>query len=274
MKCSGTPPSFFQRAALIPNTDGPVLELVDVVCAEVEAKLGSALMKMLMSAVPLADLKLDHLKRIHKNAATNHLRIILTSAPDEPTRNDTETASGFELAASSSRSESPDSLLARLPSNIRAIAAEHGLKPFLVPVPRHAPHTRTQWADWCKVWPLSWRPPEPHLLQTKYNVSDELQAYFERHMTAAQQRARAAGPSACAQRGCGVSNACVLVDPVTDRMIAEARDETALHPLRHAAMAVRFLNREPDDPNARCTLPHNKYKNMITVVAYYNKIRS
>lgn len=99
-------------------------------------------------------------------------------------------------------------------------------------VPLHAPQTREQLAEWSTHWPLYWRPPDaataPHLREMPAEEAESMR----RHMAAAWRLAQRAGAAG------GVANACILVDPGRDAVVAAAADASHTHPLQHAAMAA------------------------------------
>ena len=99
-------------------------------------------------------------------------------------------------------------------------------------MPRYAPLTRQQLDEWSAHWPLNWRAPDaasvPHLSQPPPADAETMR----RHMAAAWQLAAEAGAAG------GVANACLIVDPEGDVVVAAAADATHKHPLRHAAMAA------------------------------------
>jgi tRNA-specific adenosine deaminase 3 len=86
--------------------------------------------------------------------------------------------------------------------------------------------------EWSQHWPLHWRPPDPAALAAMQPPPPKEAAAMQRHMAAVWQLATenaAAG---------GVANACLIVDPQRDAVVAQAVDATHSHPLQHAAMAA------------------------------------
>lgn len=69
------------------------------------------------------------------------------------------------------------------------------------------PTSRGLWKDWSVYWPISWRPPEPHLSCDVPEVSNEFQKNFEMHMQFAFHQASANK----------VGNCAVVVDPSNGR---------------------------------------------------------
>lgn len=121
-------------------------------------------------------------------------------------------------------------------------------EPRHLKVPRHAPRTREQAVEWARLWPISWRPPDPG---AHANVAapppDDVEA-MRAHMQRAWQLTRQAQEQDPKQgqqqqqqgqagvREAGSCNACVIVDPAGNRVVAEAVDQRDKHPLHHAAM--------------------------------------
>ena len=105
-------------------------------------------------------------------------------------------------------------------------------RPPLLQVSLHAPITREQLVDWGAHWPLTWRSPDASALPHLAELSAEEVAAMQRHMAAAWQLAAANGAAG------GIANACLIVDPQRDAVVAQAADCSSAHPLRHAAMAA------------------------------------
>ncbi len=72
-----------------------------------------------------------------------------------------------------------------LPEPLSALAMQHGLEPFLAAVPRHAPETRAQWAEWCRLWPVAWQVPAADLGSASAPLAPGEQLRFERQMALA-----------------------------------------------------------------------------------------
>lgn len=96
----------------------------------------------------------------------------------------------------------------------------------------HAPGTLEQRQEWSQHWPINWRPPDvnrqPHLAE----LAPAEVAAMQQHMGTAWQLAERAGGSG------GVANACLIVDPQRNAVIAQTADCSHRHPLQHAAMAA------------------------------------
>ena len=99
-------------------------------------------------------------------------------------------------------------------------------------VSRHAPRTREQAAEWGRHWPITWRPPDPAAHSSK-----EGEALPAAEVAAMHAHMRRAWELAQANAGAGrVPNACLIVDPAGNRLVAEAADARQAHPLHHAAI--------------------------------------
>lgn len=230
----------------------PELELESVVTARIDPKLGSVVMKTLYDKAPVPHL--SHLKRIQKEASSGRLLVLLApvaaaDAADTP----------LDLPGPAPNGDLPCDL-SNAPEAVRELVSQHNLEllvsqvssvpssPLLRPfaermrhplqVPRHAPRTREQYDAWGKLWPINFRPPEPHLGQAgdPTQIPAELHGYLQRHMAAALDLVfRQERGADC--RSCGF-NACLVVDPASDEVIASALDESDRSRLGHAAMLV------------------------------------
>ena len=79
---------------------------------------------------------------------------------------------------------------------------------------------------------MTWRCPDASALPHLIELSATEVAAMQRHMATAWQLAAANGAAGC------IANACVIVDPQRDAVIAQATDCSHSHPLQHAAMAA------------------------------------
>ncbi len=79
---------------------------------------------------------------------------------------------------------------------------------------------------------MTWRCPDASALPHLIELSATEVAAMQRHMATAWQLAAANGAAGC------IANACVIVDPQRDAVIAQAADCSHAHPLQHAAMAA------------------------------------
>lgn len=103
---------------------------------------------------------------------------------------------------------------------------------FPAQVPLHAAITREQFVEWGKHWPMTWRCPDASALPHLVELSPAEVAAMQCHIAAAWQLAAANGAAG------GIANACVIVDPQRDAVVAQAADCSQCHPLQHAAMAA------------------------------------
>ncbi|GLC34519.1 hypothetical protein PLESTB_001252400 [Pleodorina starrii] len=220
----------FETAVRVPSQRELELQTLPLAVAAFPNKAGNVLMKALGSVAPLADLK--HLKRVRKAPEdASLLEAILCTLDDDD--DDGAPCSGVAStdACPADPSTSADLAPGRLPEALQALYAQHGGQRLrLVRGAAVAPQTRQQWDAWTKLWPITWRIPDHGTPVTEETPVDApTQQYFERHMRAALRLASQAG----------VDNAAVLVDPeAAQAPVAEAADRSAVHPLRHAVMAV------------------------------------
>lgn len=69
------------------------------------------------------------------------------------------------------------------------------------------PTSRDLWMEWSVHWPISWRPPEPHLSCEVSHVSNTFQQKLEGNMRFALVQAEENG----------VENCAVVVDPLVEK---------------------------------------------------------
>ena len=104
-------------------------------------------------------------------------------------------------------------------------------------VPANAPTTKGEWDEANEVWPVSLVVANPHVVMPVAVTTEEEEAYAVRWITAAvKAAARTSTTSSSAKTLIG--NCAIIVDPSNGEEIARAVDETATHPLRHAALAA------------------------------------
>jgi tRNA(Arg) A34 adenosine deaminase TadA len=127
-------------------------------------------------------------------------------------------------------------ILPLLPPRVATTLAAAAAVLDVAEVPGVAPDNREQWSEWNQLWPMPWKLPSGQPHQDGQAATAEDQSYFSRHL------ARALAASAAA----GGANVCVIVDPATGEIIAEAADCSAAHPLRHAAMEAVAAAAERD----------------------------
>lgn len=112
---------------------------------------------------------------------------------------------------------------------------------------------REAWAEWCKLWPLTWHPPAHAASAAQAPpLAEHEVASMVTHMRAAQALL-AASPTRC--------NAAMIVDPLHDSVVAQGVDQREQHPLHHAAMvavgaaAQRSLRLWPTAQGAKRSTP-------------------
>ncbi|XP_041354477.1 probable inactive tRNA-specific adenosine deaminase-like protein 3 isoform X2 [Gigantopelta aegis] len=181
------------------------VSLVDVYACVIEnRKETSKLVKQLSVDLPLGELQ--HLKRV-KSIKDDHLEIILgvKSYVEECCK------------------------LSEVKSRYNSLG-----KPFLVKVPAVAPETRKQYEESIQWWPVSFHEDKKiaHLLSGNYFSDDSLDIVYK-HMDQAIDLARKAKEKN--QKPVGA----IIVDPVTDTVIAKSHDlSCGDHPLQHAVMVA------------------------------------
>lgn len=101
-------------------------------------------------------------------------------------------------------------------------------------MPGQAPLTREQLEEWSRHWPLGWRPPDVRAPEHQHlaELPPAEVAAMQRHMAAAWRLAEENGAAG------GVANACLIVDPQRDEVLAQVADCSHRHPLQHAAVAA------------------------------------
>eukprot|EP00873_Tetraselmis_striata_P013069 jgi/Tetstr1/433333/TSEL_022619.t1 len=189
--------------------------------ANIEPKQANALIKRLATVAPLSGL--EHLNRIRKapggEGAGKKLQIIVYW-PHAPA-GDGGTEDGCPVPAAATQAD------AGMPLAVQEVVDEFQLVLFSSEVPLHAPIKRLQLEEWGKVWPIKWRPPDPHLTMPRGSLPDaELAAV--RNGMAACLRLEDSVDGAC--------NAALIVDPATCKAVAQGVDQRERHPLWHAAM--------------------------------------
>jgi len=214
------------------------LELVDVWISEIQPKQAHTLVKLLGDKAPLSGL--EHLKRVakHTDATTriSALSIILCRRAVKDGDGGVEDGNcSFEVDTDKGGGAS------QAPEVLQSIIQEHSLKPRLTQVSLHAPATKEQHSAWSSHWPITWRPPDPHLRDNKPGALPQAaQDLIRQQMAACLARMDiGAGPSgAIGHEGPCRTNAAIIVNPATGAVIAEGLDDTQTHPLRHAIMVA------------------------------------
>ena len=216
----------------IPSREVPVLELVGVHTAAIKPQLAHKLIKLLGEKSPLEGLL--HLKRVAKRSQLKALQ-----GAEEP--------SSLQIilcpVTPSTDASSPDALL---PPAVLDIVTEHGLSPEVLQVSRFSPTTREELDEWGAFWPITWRPPDPHVpALPPPDSASASRSGMEQHMSTcldmlcscSAQDSPAAGTSGCHGAQC-CRNAAVIVDASTGSVVGTGRDDTRHHPLLHAVMAA------------------------------------
>ncbi|KAL4522690.1 hypothetical protein Ndes2437A_g07450 [Nannochloris sp. 'desiccata'] len=233
--------SKFRDPILIPAHDKNSLELIDVYCCTIDAKLCSALVGKLSALAPLRSIK--HAKWIRKRKdQPNKLDILVLPVHQEDSLED-EDADDLN----------PDSVI---PSQ-RTMATE---TPTFHQAPSLLPSDQLSWG---KYWPIGIQLPTKRILRDKIQLFDEEIDEMKRNMEIVLGMMDTQMKSG----GDLELNACIIVDPSSkktassseidggkekeiferneasnrkeaDSIIGSGVNETGIHPLRHAAMVA------------------------------------
>lgn len=191
-------------------------------------------LKDVSATLPLTDM--PHVKRVRRvppcDGTPESLKMVLCTA-----------CSGAETDAS-------------VPAPLAAIIERHRLELEKAQVPGLAPRTREQWEAWNTVWPIVWQKPNRHLTVDVEDPSVETVEEMQRWMSRTLVEASTSDPD---EKDKDTSNPCIgnaviLVDPVTQKIVACGRDatngwrmhatksntnaNTKTHPLRHAVFVT------------------------------------
>ncbi|EFJ52343.1 hypothetical protein VOLCADRAFT_86681 [Volvox carteri f. nagariensis] len=218
----------FETAVLVPSQREIDLETITLAVAAFPNKVGNLLMKALGAVAPLTELK--HLKRVRKAPDDGTLLeailcVLIDDGASEPAP---ASSTPDSTPADGPSGDSTDAR--RLPIPLQTLYNQYGgIRLRLLPAAAAPPQNRQQWAAWTQLWPITWRIPENGTPVTEEAPVDAcMQRYFEHLMRAALQLAS----------GSGVDNAAIIVDPAVQVPVAEAADNSAVHPLQHAVMAA------------------------------------
>lgn len=165
---------------------------VNVFASVIDPKLTNTLIRKLNQIAPLEDLR--HVKRVRKSCPNEQIQLslILCLAGED----------GSELGC--------------IPESVLELVNYYQLSPFVTKVCKHAPTTKEEWEEQCKLWPTSFHPPT-------YNIdgiagfSDEGSKVVFNSMTLALKLATSSNSQ--------LVNAAVIVDPTVNQIIASAHDE-------------------------------------------------
>jgi tRNA-specific adenosine deaminase 3 len=219
---------FLKNPIAVPANERPGLELVDALAARIDSKHCGSLVPALMAAAPL-DGCLSHAKRVRKCAADPaKVDVLLCLRSHSSCRADRTSGEAENTpSASSASAEDAAPRLEDLPQSVSATLADIPAELFAARVSRHAPHAREELTQWGESWPLSLkRPGKEHGHTSEAVLSEEESTIMQHHMARAVNLAV----------GSGAGNACIVVDPTRDVVVAETVDGTRNHPLAHAAM--------------------------------------
>ncbi|KAH7623735.1 hypothetical protein Ndes2526B_g00965 [Nannochloris sp. 'desiccata'] len=270
--------SKFRDPILIPAHDKNSLELIDVYCCTIDAKLCSALVGKLSALAPLRSIK--HAKWIRKRKdQPNKLDILVLPVHQEDSLEDedaddlnpdsvipsqrtmaTETPTFHQAPSLLPSGELP---LSVLPSPLASLLQAFTQGVFIVQIPRYPPHTKEDQLSWGKYWPIGIQLPTKRILRDKIQLFDEEIDEMKRNMEIVLGMMDTQMKSG----GDLELNACIIVDPSSkktasrseidggkekeiferneasnrkeaDSIIGSGVNETGIHPLRHAAMVA------------------------------------
>ena len=112
-----------------------------------------------------------------------------------------------------------------------AVGGEDACEYTYAYAPVEAPTDKEEWARANAVWPCAIVAKDPRRLAEEEPPSEETVEYMRKWTASACARAFDAKRGEC-------GNCVIIVDPVGDREVAQAMDESDEHPLRHAAVAA------------------------------------
>ena len=227
----------FSDPIVIPANTKPQLEFVPCYVAEVEPRACGPFVNALGEAVPLENLQ--HARRVRRLPSKEGLLDVLICPVQSIFKSDGsgETEDGElnwrNTSAKGTDITSEDIRFSNLPAAARSIAEQMQVKRILVAnIPRNPPHTKEDQKEWSRYWPVGLRAPDKHLKRDNSNLTEDEVAVMKHYMKMAWKMAR--NNEAMGR----VFNACVIVSPVTDAVMAQSMDGTHSHPLHHAVMVA------------------------------------
>ena len=189
---------------MVPSTARDFLKVLPMLAAEIDASQGGVLMSKVSEEMPMP-VELQHVKRVKKvkKGGVVKLQVLLEKG-----------ASVEQASPCAAR------ILEGLSASCRSLVVAQ--------VPVYAPHTKEAQKDWTeKYWPVSLRAPDKMSLKedTELTVSDI--KGMKQFMSVVHNMAmRSVGTG-------GSENACVIVDPSTQRIVGSGVDTSSCHPLQH-----------------------------------------
>ncbi|XP_039166220.1 tRNA-specific adenosine deaminase TAD3 isoform X2 [Eucalyptus grandis] len=165
---------------------------VNVVAAQIEQpKLTNTIIRRLSQIAPLEDL--HHVKRVKKKCIEGgqiQLSVILCLAPEN---------GDFD----------------GIPCDVKDVINSYQLSPFVAKVCKYAASSKEEWVEQCKLWPTSYHPPTYNISGITGFSEEDSQSVVS-FMKYALELAKSHG---------NVVNAAAIVDPLSNQVIARARDE-------------------------------------------------
>lgn len=201
---------------VLPDDETRPLELVSVHVALIAPNKANALLKIVNSRLPLPP-SLSHLKRIKRQPPSSEgstskaggLLLLLCEV------------GGEEEAALGEKEGESEGVL----QEMRQVAPD--LERRIVQASKYAPVNDTQYEQWGTVWPITNRPIPREGSVVSWSATElaTMETYI-RLAIAQAQKAKQKG-----YRGIGA----VVVNPVTNTIVAKGYDQSSSHPLHHAA---------------------------------------
>ncbi|KAK1323055.1 hypothetical protein QJS10_CPA02g01171 [Acorus calamus] len=165
---------------------------VNVFASKIEPKLANTL--AFGQIAPLEDLR--HVKRVRKTSVGGkiELSVILCTVIDCENHED-------------------------MPSGVLEIVSAYQLRPYLTKVSKFAASTREEWEEQCKLWPTSYHP-QTQIIDGITEFSEEDSQLIFSHMNIV------IGLTKMHCLGNQVVNVAIIMDPVTQQIIASGTDQT------------------------------------------------
>ncbi|CAH9109314.1 unnamed protein product [Cuscuta europaea] len=193
---------------------------VKVYAAEVEPKDANALVRKLNNICPMENMR--HVKRIRKKCLDGgkpQLSLILSVLME----GDSD-----------------------MPSDVLELVKAYQLSTFIAKVCKYAASTKEEWEEQCKLWPTSFHPPT-------YNISG-ITGFNEAESQLVFSFMQLACNNAKSDYGL-MTNAAIIVDPSTNKVIASACDEViSLNGSRNEVKEGISCSRQPEaSPHYKAT---------------------
>jgi len=200
----------------------PVATVRCVVCAVPRTRTSAALRALKDAGSAMPD-GLEHVKRARGSEDGSRSVLIVGAAQGSVD----EGAGGGGDARAEARAAFGEATQALA----EAVGGEDACEYAYAYAPVVAPTDKEEWAKANAVWPCAIVAKDPRRLAEEEPPSEETVEYMRKWTASACTRAFDAERGVC-------GNCVIIVDPVGDREVARAMDESDEHPLRHAAVAA------------------------------------